>query len=253
MRQSLNSVGTIAHVDTRTIQEVPYGARELKAHYRPYFVRGLILALLVHGVLLSAYWLSQISIFQRSDKGRVFVVRYADLGPPPSLHHELLHGIPSAKYTFKDFNYGTPVPIPEVELKEDKPFPTQEQLSQTGPVAGEGSGGGISIPDSVRADLLGDDLEGITPDVFPVLMKISVPLYPDAAMKKKISGTVWLNVLVDQRGSVKSARVLKSDAEELNQAAIDAARKYAFTPGIYRNKPIPVWVSIPVEFKLEGN
>jgi TonB family protein len=234
-------------------QEGPYGACELKALYQPHFVRGVWLSLVVHGLLLSVYWFSQIEFRSGAEKERTVVVRYADLGPPPSLQHELLHGIPTAKYSFKDFNYGTPVPVPEVELKEDKPFPTQEQLSQTGPVAGEGSGGGIMIPDSVRADLLSDDLEGITPDVLPVLMKIAVPLYPEAAMKKKISGTVWLNVLVDQRGSVKSARVLKSDAEELNQAAIDATRKYAFTPGIYRNKPIPVWVSIPVEFKLEGN
>jgi len=243
----------MAHVESRKSQEGPYGACELKGRYRPDFVRGLCLSLLVHGMLLSVYWLSQIGFLSRTEKGRVFVVRYADLGPPPSLQHELLHGIPSAKYSFKDFNYGTPVPIPEVELKEDKPFPTQEQLSQTGPAAGEGSGGGIMIPDSVRDDLLGDDMEGITPDVFPVLMKIAVPLYPEAAMKNRISGTVWLNVLVDQGGSVKSARVLKSDAEELNQAAIDAARKYAFSPGIYRNKPIPVWVSIPVEFRYEGN
>jgi len=33
------------------------------------------------------------------------------------------------------------------------------------------------IPDSVQADLLGNDLEGITPDVAPVLLKIAVPLY----------------------------------------------------------------------------
>jgi TonB family protein len=165
----------------------------------------------------------------------------------------LLHGVPSARFSFKDFNYGVPVPVPDIELKEDKPFPTQEQLSQTGNTTGEGAGGGITIPDSVYADALGEDLEGVTPDVFPVLAKIAVPLYPEAAMKKKISGTVWLNVLVDVKGSVKSVRVLKSDAEELNQAAIDAARKYAFTPGLYRNKPIPVWVSIPIEFKFDGN
>lgn len=239
--------------EDRVSQDGPYGAQELKWRYRPYLVRGLGLSLLFHALLLSAYWLSQLDLLSHTVKERVFVVRYADLGPPPSLQHELLHGIPSAKYAFKDFSYGVPVPVPEVELKEDKPFPTQEELSQTGAAAGEGSGGGIMIPDSVRDDLLGGDLEGITPDVFPVLMKIAVPLYPEEAMKRKISGTVWLNVLVDQKGSVKSARVLKSDAEELNQAAMDAARKYAFTPGIYRNKPIPVWVSIPVEFRYEGN
>jgi TonB family protein len=248
----VNTPGSVDHPE-RGKDSQPYGARELKGRYRNFVLRGLALSLAAHCFLLSVYWLTQVSYFSHAEKGHVTILRYADLGPPPSLQHELLYGIPSAKYTFKDFNYGVPVPVPDVELKEDKPFPTQEQLSQTGPVAGEGSGGRITIPDSVQADLLGDDLEGITPDVFPVLMKIAVPQYPDAAMKKKLGGTVWLNVLVDQRGRVKSARVLKSDAEELNQAAIDAARKYAFTPGIYRNKPIPVWVSIPIEFRMEGN
>lgn len=231
----------------------PYGAPELKARYRLYLVWGLSLSVLIHGLVVAAYWLSQTVFVTETKMERVLIVRYADLGPPPSLQHELLHGVPSARFSFKDFNYGTPVPVPDIELKEDKPFPTQEQLSQTGNTTGDGTGGGIMIPDSVYADVLGEDMEGVTPDIFPVLAKIAVPLYPAAAMKKKISGTVWLNVLVDVKGSVKSVRVLKSDAEELNQAAIDAARKYAFTPGLYRNKPIPVWVSIPVEFKFDGN
>ena len=183
----------------------------------------------------------------------MYIVNYADLGPPPSIQRDILYGSPSAKFSFKDFSYGVPVPVPDIELKEDKPFPTVDQLSETGLTAGNGSGGGISIPDSVQISSLGDDLEGITPDIFPVLMKISVPLYPESALQKKISGTVWVSVLVDERGSVKSAKTLKSDAEELNPAALDAARKYSFTPGIYRNKPIPVWVSIPIRFKFEGN
>jgi TonB family protein len=122
-----------------------------------------------------------------------------------------------------------------------------------GNVAGSGSGGGILIPDSVQADLLGNDLEGVTPDVAPVLMKIVVPQYPESALKKKTSGTVWLNVLVEEKGGVKSVRVLRTDAEELNQAAIQTALKYTFIPGTYRKKPIPVWVSLPIQFRLEGN
>jgi protein TonB len=62
---------------------------------------------------------------------------------------------------------------------------------------------------------------------------------------------VWVRVLVDERGAVKSASVLKSDADVLNRSAIEAARKSLFRPGKYRGKPIPVWISIPIEFKLE--
>ena len=233
--------------------EGAYGAPELKKRYRGFITRGLAISMALHAVLVLMYWVPQfLASSQRESHGAV-IVKYADLGPPPSLQHDLLHGMPSAKFAYKDFNFGVPVPVPDLEVQEEKPFPTVEQLSDMGNVAGNGSGGGISIPDSVQVDLLGNDLEGITPDVAPVLMKIVVPQYPESAMKKKISGTVWLNVLVDEKGAVKSARVLKSDSEDLNESAIQTAKRYTFIPGTYHRRPIPVWVSIPIQFRLEGN
>lgn len=241
------------HIWQNSAFEGTYGAQELKALYRSYLAGGLGYSLAIHVSLSAAYWLMQSMVASQTGSRHTLVVKYADLGPPPSVQHDLVHGMPSAKYAFKDFHYGIPVPVPNLEVEEEKPFPTIEQLSDMGNVAGNGSGGGILIPDSVQADLLGNDLEGLTPDVAPILMKIVVPQYPESAMKKKISGTVWLNVLVDEKGGVKSARVLKTDAEELNQAAIQTALKYTFIPGTYRKKPIPVWVSLPIQFRLEGN
>jgi TonB family protein len=230
-----------------------YGAPELKKRYRDFVARGLGISIAVHFFMVAAYWTPQYIAGSGHEFHANLIVKYADLGPPPSLQHELVHGMPSAKFAYKDFNFGVPVPTPELQVQEEKPFPTVAQLSEMGNIAGNGSGGGISIPDSVQADLLGNDLEGLTPDVAPVLMKIVVPQYPESAMKKKISGTVWLNVLVDEKGAVKSARVLKTDSEELNDAAIQTAKKYGFIAGTYHRKPIPVWVSIPIKFRLEGN
>jgi len=230
-----------------------YGAPELKKLYRAFFARGLGIAIALHFIAVLVYWMPQYFTAAHNETRSVVIVKYADLGPPPSLQHDLMHGIPSAKFAFKDFSIGVPVPVPDLQVQEEKPFPTVEQLSEMGNIVGNGGGGGISIPDSVQADLLGNDLEGLTPDVLPVLLKIAVPQYPEAAMKKKIGGTVWLNVLVDEKGAVRSARVLRSDAVELNDAAMQTAKKYTFIPGTYHKKPIPVWVSIPIQFRLEGN
>ena len=230
-----------------------YGALELKKRYRDFFVRGLGISIALHVFLIAVYWMPQFLSGPQKEARGMLIVKYADLGPPPSLQHDLLHGMPSAKFAFKDFSFGVPVPIPDLQVQEEKPFPTVDQLSDMGNVVGSGSGGGISIPDSVQGDLLGNDLEGLTPDVAPVLMKIVVPQYPESAMKKKISGTVWLNVLVDEKGAVATARVLKTDAADLNDAALQTAKKYNFIPGTYHKKPIPVWVSIPIQFRLEGN
>jgi len=65
-----------------------------------------------------------------NNSGRVYVVQYADLGPPPSLQHEMLHGIPSARFAFKDFSYGVPVPVRKWSSGREA-ISTQEQLSQT--------------------------------------------------------------------------------------------------------------------------
>ena len=230
-----------------------YGAPELKKRYRDFIVRGLGISIALHLLMVAVYWMPQLFSGKEKQVRGTLIVKYADLGPPPSVQHDLLLGMPSARFAFKDFSFGVPVPVPDLQVQEEKPFPTVEQLSDMGNVVGSGSGGGISIPDSVQGDLLGNDLEGLTPDVAPVLMKIVVPQYPESAMKKKISGTVWLNVLVDEKGAVTTARVLRSDADELNDAAIQTAKKYNFIPGTYHKKPIPVWVSIPIQFRLEGN
>jgi len=234
-------------------QEMPaetYGAVELKKRYRTFLIRGLAISLAVHCAFVAAYWLT-LRLSTRELKGDGYVIlSYAELGPPPSIRQEITSAVRFGSLAPRRLDFGTPVPIPNLELKEEKEFPTQEELSQSGNPQGEG-GTGINIPDSVRADFPNDDLEGVTPDVAPVLVTMTVPRYPDLALRQKISGTVWVRVLVDQKGAVKSANVQKSDAELLNQAALEAARKCLFTPGIYRKRAIAAWVSIPIEFKLE--
>jgi len=227
-----------------------YGAVELKKRYRPYLLRGLAISLLLHIMFLGAYWISLRMNHPDSRKENFVIVSYAELGPPPSIHQEITAAVKFGSFAARRVDFGIPIPVPDLELKEEKPFPTQEELSQSGNPAGEG-GGNINIPDSVRADFPNDDLEGVTPDVVPVLLTMTVPRYPDIALRQKISGTVWVRVLVDQKGKVTSANVQKSDAEILNQAALEAARKCLFTPGMYRKRTIAAWVSIPIEFKLE--
>ena len=228
----------------------PYGAIDLKKCYRPYLIRGLAISLIVHCAIIGAYWISlRLSAHERK-QGNFVILSYTDLGPPPSIHQEITSSVRFGSLSSRKLDFGVPIPIPNFELKAEKEFPTQEELSQSGNPQGEG-GDGINIPDSVRADFAGDDMEGVTPDVPPVLLTMTVPRYPELALRQKISGTVWVRVLVDQHGGVKSAAVQKSDAEILNQAALEAARKCLFTPGLYRKRAIAAWVSIPIEFKLE--
>ena len=78
------------------------------------------------------------------------------------------------------------------------------------------------------------------------------PVYPEQARNDGIEGTVWVKIWVDEQGNARKAVILKSDAEILNQATIDAAMKWKFTPAVLKGKPVAVWVSIPFKFKMDN-
>lgn len=76
------------------------------------------------------------------------------------------------------------------------------------------------------------------------------PKYPEEARKKGIEGTVFVKMLVSEKGEVKNAQVIQTDAEVLNQASIEAAMKWRFTPGGKNGKPVSTWIVLPFKFKL---
>ena len=77
-------------------------------------------------------------------------------------------------------------------------------------------------------------------------------MYPEEARKDGIEGTVWVKILIDEKGNPQKAVILKSDAEVLNQATIDAAMKWKFKPAVLKGKPVEAWVSIPFKFKMDN-
>jgi len=77
--------------------------------------------------------------------------------------------------------------------------------------------------------------------------------YPPDAKKDNVQGTVWLKTLVDEEGRVAKVDIQKSEAEVLNQAAVDAVKQWLFKPAIMKGKPVAVWVSIPFRFVLAAD
>jgi TonB family protein len=78
------------------------------------------------------------------------------------------------------------------------------------------------------------------------------PVYPEQARKDKIEGMVVLDILIDGDGKVTDARVVSAKpAGVFEQASIDAARQWRFTPGrLDDGTPMVGWMRVPVEFKL---
>ncbi len=98
----------------------------------------------------------------------------------------------------------------------------------------------------------GPPLDFVPVDVQPQLLSSNnpAPVYPEEARKQKIEGTVWVKMWIDKKGNARRVEILKSDAEIFNQASIDAAMKWKFSPAMLKGEPVDVWVSIPFKFKL---
>lgn len=77
-------------------------------------------------------------------------------------------------------------------------------------------------------------------------------IYPNQAIALGIEGTVILQVHVLKDGKIGSARILKSIHPILDLTAIETIRKTRFTPAYQRDKPIDVWINIPISFKLDS-
>jgi len=75
--------------------------------------------------------------------------------------------------------------------------------------------------------------------------------YPEAARRENIQGSVIVHVLIDEQGKVVDARILKSLSPECDQAAIYAVKNTEWRPAKQKDKPVRVWVSIPVMFRLK--
>jgi protein TonB len=79
------------------------------------------------------------------------------------------------------------------------------------------------------------------------------PVYPDIAQEAGIEGQVLIQCFIDKTGRVKETIVIKGVPNTgLNESAIAALRKTRFRPARQRENPVGVWITIPINFKLQN-
>ncbi|MFH0778578.1 MAG: energy transducer TonB [Candidatus Eisenbacteria bacterium] len=90
-------------------------------------------------------------------------------------------------------------------------------------------------------------------DTYPEVIRRVSPEYPDLAKEAEAEGSVQVEVIIDETGRVVDARVKASDTiQALNQAALEAARKFLFKPAKQRDVPVKCRIVIPFRFTLGG-
>jgi len=93
----------------------------------------------------------------------------------------------------------------------------------------------------------------ITP---PVLIRKVMPHYPDKARKARIGFDqeieVILEAVIDTDGKAKYFRVLYTPIKNMGfeEEAIKAVKQWLFKPGTKDGKPVPVYLSVIVTFRL---
>jgi protein TonB len=119
---------------------------------------------------------------------------------------------------------------------------------------GKGSGLGIGIGAGGGGFANGDgnDIGVWGPQhVQPEFRHTPRPVYPEAARKDGKEGRVLLRVLVDEEGQSKIVEVNRSSGSPiLDQAAVEAVKRWRFSPARYGDVPAASWVKIPVDFRL---
>jgi len=88
---------------------------------------------------------------------------------------------------------------------------------------------------------------GIKP---PTKIKDVKPSYPDIAIKARVSGVVIIEATIDVTGRVIEAKILRG-IPLLDQAALDAVRQWRFTPTRLNGVPVPVVMTVTVQFWLQ--
>lgn len=80
----------------------------------------------------------------------------------------------------------------------------------------------------------------------------SILEYPEIALRAGVEGTVLIYAQVDVDGTVKATRIVKSLGNNgTSEAAVKAIRAVKWIPAKQRDKPVRVWVVVPVIFKLK--
>jgi protein TonB len=77
-----------------------------------------------------------------------------------------------------------------------------------------------------------------------------VPVYPPIAIATRTEGTVVLAAIISKTGAIENLRVVSGPAM-LQQAALDAVRRWRYRPCTLNGQPVEVETTVNVVFKLD--
>jgi protein TonB len=152
-----------------------------------------------------------------------------------------------------------PPPEPE-RAPEAEPEPQLAEVQQQIPLSADlevamGSGGALAGFGEIRSLTAAEAVAEDTFDVAdlekrPEPISQVAPTYPEALRKAKVEGQVTLIFVLDETGRVEDPRVENSTRPEFEKPALDAIRKWRFSPGQKDGQPVRTYIRVPLRFRV---
>jgi len=226
----------------------------LKREFARWLTWGNLATLLVGiGLFVAWYLYSHRSVAEPPPR-EIKIVRYTDLGVPPSIAQPTAPQLNIAKAVAEAAappSIGIPEPVADDLARAPTIATVAEMAEALAPITVDdlNTGGGESLVIELDVETAPEPDEFVAVEEEPMRISIDPPVYPDMAMSAGVEGTVLVRVLVGKDGKVKDA-ILIEGHELLQEAALACARTAIFRPALAQHRPVEVWVMMPVTFKL---
>ena len=198
-----------------------------------------VAAAILHAVLFILKFPELAAQTGEQKKQKVYVVQQVRFRPPPPEQKQEIPKARSKKVPIPDPTPDEPEPIRlEEEIEQEMELPTDDIVfgipegpppsEPTGPIH---VGGDMNPPEKINAPQ---------------------PQYTEIARKARIQGVVIVQAIIDKTGAVTSVKLLKGLPMGLDQAALDAIKRWKFKPATLADgRPVAVYYTLTVNFQLQ--
>src|SRR5258708_17725213 len=170
--------------------------------------------------------------------------------PPPPARRATVVKPPPKPVIDTAPKFQAPVDVPE-QIKPEEGLDLGVEGGVAGGVEGGVPGGVVGgvvggLPDApapVQAVRVGGQIKE------PKKLKNVPPVYPDIAKQARVQGVVILECTISPQGQVTDVKVLRG-IPLLDASSIEAAKKSVHTPTLLNGVPVPVIMTVTVNFRL---
>ena len=191
--------------------------------------------------------------------------------PPPPVFQVSLEKLPPLRLPHERLSPEDSRPPPPSDAvkpppRQTRPVPILVDTPTADPVPPGTEVKPYEIGDELKPGVPGPPVTGGTPDgegfddspgprgiVYAnlKLLEVTAPSYPSRCLRLGIEGRVKVLVLVGENGRAQEVTLGESSGDaSLDEAAMQAVRKWRFEPAMRNGMPMRAWVIAPVSFKL---